>query len=1216
MPSGDSIGEPGWDGVSNTAAGSAWVPRGPARWEMGCSAKPQPKANEDFAKRTFLSRVEEMTGAVFVFVTPMRWRQRHVWRELAQQTAPWLDVRVIDADDLEAWLESTPAVMLWFGELLGLSGAGIESVHFFWERWRVQSKLPLSAAALLANRDSESSRFDGLLHQRPPTVAVRADSKDEALAFACARLIATGRAGGAACVTTAEGWRFVDANPGIHIGLACSVEAAVARAPKDGFTLFVPLSKSDREDGVRGVARDAPESESIAVVLDRPDIAAFEEELRKLGEEESDAARLARTAGRSWSVYRRISAKNPAIRHPLWLKSHTSQALSTLTLVGSWNSGKAGDRSCLEAISQRPYERLEADLLGLLGIDDSPVVRIGAVWRAKSTLELLYLCAPQITSGELKRFFEVAELVLAKPDPALELNEDQRWMASVYGKVREESGIVIEAVADSLVRLSVYAETRPAENADEILRGVSTLTRKLLHDASPERWLSLAGVLPQVAEAAPEEFLSASELSLRRADAPIRRLITETAGNSMFGRCWHAGLLWALEVLAWSPSRLHRVAGVLAQLQATPVPGNWANTPMSSLASLLRPWWPQTMANGHSRLAILDRLFKDHNETAWTLLANILPTGPLMATANAAPRWRDDDAGKARLLGTFDPGYLSELGAKAIAQAAGHPHRVAALLRKIDSFEGAYKDSIIRLVEAAASFDDDGRLLVRDSLCKYLAPHNLHKADGEAKIRAAAERLRPYFDSLAPSDPVKSSLWLFASSWVTLPDGRESDYDEYQAHLGRERSQAFAAVMREQGWEGVALLASRAGDPFLVGLEIARAMLPQDSIVQWVVDQHALPGWAAIGRVLSGLLRGLTDERRATFVELTSARLFSKGYGASVVELLAKAPFVGSTWAALDRLDESAKCSYWSTVVPGFCQLGRADSVMAVDRLMQAGRARTAYQVICHDPGAVEPTVLKVLLDAIREGAEPEGFLLESSHLEVAIRTLKAAGTATRRELAVLEFSFFRALQHTASGTKHLYAELLSEPVTFMEIVSLLHKPPREGVELTGGPPNAAIETAWLVLNEGRGIPGTRDDGGFDETAFSSWIQEVRRLAAGSGLLKEADRTIGGWLSECKPEANGFWPPAALSGLLDQADCDEMREGFGEGLRNNRGMTTRAYAEGGAQERLLATHFRERAQAVSDRFPLLAELFRSLARRYESDARREDNSANLRRESP
>lgn len=92
----------------------------------------------------FETSVREMEATAFVFITPRRWRKREAWRQSASDAAPWRKVQVLDADDLEAWLERAPAVTLWFAELLGLSGSGVESVDSFWQRWRGQSRHPLT----------------------------------------------------------------------------------------------------------------------------------------------------------------------------------------------------------------------------------------------------------------------------------------------------------------------------------------------------------------------------------------------------------------------------------------------------------------------------------------------------------------------------------------------------------------------------------------------------------------------------------------------------------------------------------------------------------------------------------------------------------------------------------------------------------------------------------------------------------------------------------------------------------------------------------------------------------------------------------------------------------------------------------------------------------------------------------------------------------------
>lgn len=1213
MPAGDSINEPGWDGITDVVEGNPWVPTGPARWEMGCDSRPQSKASDDFAKRVFESTVDEMAVATFVFVTPRRWRQRGAWRVLAEVAAPWLAVRTLDADDLEAWLERAPAVTLWFAELLGLSGSGIESLDSFWQRWRGQSRFRLTTEALLAGRGDAARRFDELISSQASVVAVEADSQEEAVAFACVRLAAVGLAD-AASISTVDGWRFVDSNAALRVAIACSAEVAAVRAPREGFTLVVPLRRGDRTEGPLGASSRGTTNECPVVSLERPSAATFEQHLVQLGEEESDAARLSRSVGRSWSVYRRVCAKNPAISHPPWLNQSSIRALSTLSLVGSWNSAKAGDRSCVEAIDGRPYEELEVELRSLSRTDDSPVIQIGTVWRARSPLELLHQCAGALTSSALDRFFSVAEAVLAKPDPALELDADKRWMAAVYGKAREESGIVIDAIADSLVKLSVFAERDSSESSAAILGRVNALVRQLLRGASGEQWLSASGFLRELAEAAPDEFLAAIDDSLRGPVRGVTRPISESSSAGTFGRCWHSDLLWAMELLAWSPDRLHRVAPALAQLSAVPVPGNWGNTPARSLQSLFRAWWPQTMASSERRLAVLDRLIRDHNEAAWSLMVSMLPRGSQWASENAAPVWREDDAGKAELRNRVDLSYLSEVGARVIAQGEGRPERVAALVDSLDSFGGGYGDAVIGLVEAAAAFDDNGRVAVRDSLCKYLGWHNSYNLDGDRKSRAAAERLRPMFDRLAPVDPVKASLWLFASDWITLPDGREEDHELHRDRLAQERGRALGLVFASLNWHGITRLAAEAATPWLIGLEIGRSQLEPKEIVRWLIERRLTVGWTSVDLVVRGLLAGMSDEKRAAFLELAISQLQAQGLALAVPDLLISAPFAPESWKLLESHDGASQDRYWATVVPGFCRLAPADTSIAVEQLTRLGRARTAFQVVMFQPRQVDAVALKGVLEAIRSGAEPDGPLPDGWHVGKAISAIAASGKVPRRDLAMLEFAYFRALEHTEHGAKNLYAELLTDPTLFMELICLVYKPRNGEPEPINDSLKAARDLAWHILHSGRGIPGSGADGSIDGYELKRWVIEVRRLAAESDRVAATDVTIGEWLSDCHPDGGGTWPPSVIAEVLDDEHHEDLRRGFCTGVLNNRGVTSRSMEEGGVQERALAARFSERASAVALRYPRLAEALDSIAKRYEHYARREDDEANLRRE--
>lgn len=1213
MPGGDSVNLPGYDGVVQASLGNAWVPVGSSLWEASCSQDVIEKARSDFKKRSRSSTQETVANSTFVFVSSRRWRRKQEWVTEAKRANHWFDVKAYDADDLEAWLETAPGVSLWFGELLGLSGSGVTSVARYWETWRGQSSPALTSAAISSKRDAAASAFREALASALPLVVIEADSREEAVAFACAQLLDIGQEDHAVCVTSPDGWRFVDANTQLRISLATTLEIAAARAPTLGLTLLIPMSLGDRPAFPRDKGGDVNDKSRIE--LGRLNAQDFEAALVNLGVEISDASRLTSAVGRSWSVYRRVRAANPAISRPTWMTDPAARCLVAVTLIGCWNGDKAGDRACLEAIFDGTYAQLEAQLRHMASVNDSPVIQIGKIWKAKAPLELLYLFASKITSTELQAFFKLAEAVLSKPDPSLELATDKRWAAAIYGKVREESGLAINSILDSLVKLRVYAEGRSGDgHAELIMSSVDNLVRSLLRDADAQRWLSLSSNLRELAEASPDVFLDELERSLSSNDAPVLSLLAETESSSLFSRAWHTDLLWALEVLAWYPARLTRIADILSRLVAVPINGNWGNTPKNTLISLFRPWWPQTTATVEQRVASIDRLLRTRNTVAWNLLSSLIGRFGF-ATANASPRWRDDDAGAPSANDATDSGwYASEIGARLLKYAEDYPDRIAKLTDDIDRFAGDYRSRLAELIEQAVKFDDDGRELIRASLRKHLNWHNSLNRDGTKGNREMADRLRPVFDALAARDVIKRHAWLFKNHWIELPDGREDDYERADVLRSQLRADGIRSIFDMHGWDGLKLLGVIAEDRWLVGRETAKFASNEPAFLPWIVEQFVECGASNHQHLVGGALREMQDDARITLLKAAIDGYAERiGQSADIAALLMASPCDRKTWDFVETLPTTTKVAYWDAVNPGSIPSdATSDRLRLVNRLLEAKRHRTAFHALEHHFKEVDAALLADILDEIRKGSEPNGPTAQHWNIGDAFAHLHNSGQVARRDLATLEFAYFSALEHTEHGARNLYAELLSDSQFFMELICLVYKPRTGAAKPIDESRKLAVELAWRVLHQGRGLPGTSLDGTLDVEAFTQWVKATRELAESCDRAECVDSVIGQWFSSCPADEVGRWPCIAVRDLLDEDGAEGLRDGFSTGIANNRGITSRAYDDGGIQERTLSQKYRDLAKPLHATHPRVAAIFEQLAESYDRDASYEDRNAQLR----
>lgn len=70
-----------------------------------------------------------------------------------------------------------------------------------------------------------------------------------------------------------------------------------------------------------------------------------------------------------------------------------------------------------------------------------------------SAVDAWMLLVSKLTYDDMQRFESVVEMVLAEGDPALDLPRDQRWRASIDGKVRRYSGDLRRGLAQSLALL-------------------------------------------------------------------------------------------------------------------------------------------------------------------------------------------------------------------------------------------------------------------------------------------------------------------------------------------------------------------------------------------------------------------------------------------------------------------------------------------------------------------------------------------------------------------------------------------------------------------------------------------------------------------------------------------------------------------------------------------------------------------------------------------
>ena len=554
---------------------------------------------------------------------------------------------------MESDSQSLPA-QAWFANETNIPAQDIRSLDKCWADWANVAE-PALTGALFSSAIEATKRVMLSRLSKPsdgPTV-IAADSTEEALAF-LAQLL--GERGGEELAVYRDRVLVFD-KPGVLPRLT------------QGAQTFIPVAFT------REVERElAPYARSMHViviyprnavnvephiVLEPANYETFNKALEEMGKNRDEIGRLANESGRSLTVLRRRLATVPAVGKPEWAANHQMAAsLVPFLFVGAWHSTNDADRLGLSLLAgDRPYTELEREVQSLAQLNDAPVWSIGAYRGVISKIDLLYAIAGVVTPEDLKRYFEMAGMVLGEDDPALDLEADKRWAASIHGKTREFSGAFREGISETLVllavhgvhlfkqRLGVDTEVEAARVVRELLP--SPLTTRILEANDRD--------LPTYAEAAPAEFLSILERDLK-SDAPAVFGLLRPVDSGIFGsHPSRNGLLWALEGLSWSAETLPRAAFILARLAQIEINDNWANKPAHSLESIFRSWMPQTAGSHEERVACIKKLAEDYPNVGWKICVVQFGDDVGMGGYSYKPRWRRDGFGFGNPFPTWEP---------------------------------------------------------------------------------------------------------------------------------------------------------------------------------------------------------------------------------------------------------------------------------------------------------------------------------------------------------------------------------------------------------------------------------------------------------------------------------------------------------------------------------------------------------------------------------
>lgn len=1203
FPGGDAVRMPSFDGRCESGSGTPWCPKGRAAWEMGCNAQPTSKASADYRKRTDSIEEAERSEATFVFVTPRTWYGKDKWVTEKKAEGEWKDVRVVHGPDLETWLESSSTTELWLAERLGRADREGETAIAWFERWANAANPAIPSSLVVAGRERDAEVvLEQLRKNGLRALSIVGDDRGEAIAFVIAAL------------------KEADADDLLDRIVVTPTPGKVAAVPGGPRPIVIAALEAEHSE--------QPNLSEVAVVrayprgrlAERADISLrhvpaekITATLREMGLGEEAARRHTRDSGSSLTVLRRRLSDDLAVRTPVWARSDVAVALVPFVLAGSWREGAEADIGVLELLADRPWGMLEDDLRKITALPDAPLLRFGRTWVSVSQIDTLFAVGSQLTAGTIEHFFEVAGIVFAERDPALDLPPQDWWSANILGKAHPYSGTLLTGLGDTLCILAVYGQALCGDRLGiDLQLRADRLVRGMLTDLGPEEWLSRRRLLRTFAEASPLLFLDRLEVELTKHKPAIESIMGVVDGG-ISGECLRTDLLWALESLAWEPRNIRRVCEILENLCHFKAEDNWSNKPFESLLSQFRPWLPKAPLDVEERVKLLQHLVMRDRTIGFQLCLSLLPRRHDSASDNARPRWRPYEAER-RTVTYGEIWRMHDVARDLLIGAKPHQAEdLVGLIDRIDAFPSEMIPAIVETVEEwVRQQPDQGDLArVQDAVRserRFCALRRRHGSDDEEDLGPREAALDDLLILLQPTCPNERYRWLFGAAWIEWPEVHVEEPDDHQdrdARVRRMRTHAVAEIRESGGIEGLVAFAVQMNEPSIVGETFRQSESDAVALATFVAACLRHPSRDAAVSVLKGVFWQLPEGGYDGLLSaLRDDVATDQDHQMRIAESLPARP---DAWNAIARLGSEAEQHFWSMVrVDGFWLEG-ADAETAADRLLRAGRPRTVLAAFHLREERLSARTWARVLDDVGHVEEGGGPLVDRHDLERIFSRLDASDDLTQDEIARLEWPFVSAFWDSGNRELALHRVMGANPEDFVQLLTLAFKR-SDGFDEQPAPKHIAMN-AYELLASWRSFPGLRSDGSVDQGAFADWNRETRKQAALVARLTIADVELGEAYAHAKAGPDGVWPPDPIRNLLDGVDGTDLRRGFATGGHNRRGVTSRALYEGGGQERALAAKYEDIANGMDNSHPRLAATMREIAHDYQRQAQSEDDRA-------
>lgn len=1044
---------------------------------------------------------------------------------------------------------------------------------------------------MLSNRQRQREYIDEAT-RTSQYIRLKSNSIDESFAFACASILELN--------DNSEKRTVVVTNPSEYEILMNSSEPLIMIT---NIQLNHIIAAEKGHSVIHCVGCDGANFTTPIISLSEIDREKFIESLYEAGLNKTEAHNLARDVAYDVNILRRRIVVSYTT--PNCLNNQNLDILIACSIIGEWNDNVDGDKDLVAHISGISYDGVLSVIEPLQFADDSPIIKIGNIWRVKSPYDLMMHLISHITTINLRKITDVVEMLNFDDDPdAISKMEEKGFR--FWQNEQLYSDNIKEGIYHGIALYSVMNELNGRKN-----NWAENLITKILSKYDITRYLSNRRYLHTFAEASPISVIQFIKQDIESGGNIIKTLFVPREKQFSLTGCeiYYTEFLNVLERIAWDSKYLYEITDILLFTTKFPHDEKYANSPLNSLRQIYRFILPQTLVEFNERIGILSSLSKKYpNEVYHLILCLIKDLRNGYFTYNSTFRWR--------LRGCqISPEHISPISAQEIMNAV--KLMLSLYDDSVDNFRSLLELSFydylggVRnvIISKLNEFKDTymGNMKVVGSLRKEIYQQRAYK---DAKWALPETELVQYITLLKeiePADLLLKNKHFFDDFNIEDPDYiiDDTDYSQKIEQLNNIRESILKNIVDAKGVESVYELSNIVENPdplatslvALQGPNIATEIykrLAESSITLKFANSFFRSLYYSIGEEC---YLELTEELKLIDDKAISVVLYSPNYHN---KLAIKA----------NSLPQSVEQDYWENVSIWSCEVEEIDFV--ISHLRKVRRYSTILYII-HKKEFLsilpDTTKINILSEAI---SYPKQLLNSNTRhyigdILISIELPKEEDLLTK--LLQVEFLLYDALSGFIDVRKlHIHGVLNRDSSLMIQLIQIANLTAEEEFATYDEKRKrvAMAEFAWKFLYNYKSVPCTDDDGTINYDDLLVYLQSVK-VACKSMFMCE--HTIGKIIGNIPEDDN--YPTQEICHLVESLNDDNIDTEIGCELFNKRGLYSVSPFSGGARERDLIKRFERYRMRALPYSPRMVKIFTNLMDGYERDAEREDNKSRL-----